>query len=173
MVEIETVSIVFTGLSISLAAFYYIMTLRNAQRTQQQQLETRQAQLFMQIYSGFYDKENMKSILKFINQDKYMKLDFIKFDESQEDLYASFASVANYFEGIGVLVKRRLIDPTLVDDLMSGAATRMWETYGPNIVELREKYGYPQLYEYIEYLHDEIKSIVDKQHPDFKFTGPP
>jgi len=34
MVTVETVSIVFTGLSISLAAFYYISTLRNAQRNQ-------------------------------------------------------------------------------------------------------------------------------------------
>jgi hypothetical protein len=42
-----------------------------------------------------------------------------------------------------VLVKRRLIDPTLVNDLMSGAAMRMCDMYGANIVELRERYGYP------------------------------
>jgi hypothetical protein len=40
---------VFTGLSVSLAAFYYINTLRNAQRTQEMQLENRQVQIFMQI----------------------------------------------------------------------------------------------------------------------------
>jgi len=173
MVEIETVSIVFTGLSISLAAFYYIRTLQNAQRTQQQQLETRQAQLFMQIYSGFYNKETMISIGKFLRQDKYVKLDFLKYDESQEDLYASFYSVANYLEGVGVLVKRRLIDPTLVDDLMSGAIMRMWDMHGPNIVELRERYNYPQLYEYIEYLYNEIKPFVDKQYRDYEHTEPP
>ena len=64
MVTIETISIVFTGISISLAAFYYINTLKNAQRArdlslkaQEQASETRQAQLFMQIYSMFSSDE--------------------------------------------------------------------------------------------------------------------
>jgi hypothetical protein len=54
MVSVETISIVFTGLSVSLAAFYYISTLRNAQKTQQIQLETRLAQMFMGIYNQFH-----------------------------------------------------------------------------------------------------------------------
>ena len=36
---------------------YYVLTVRNAQRNQQHQLETRQAQLFMQIYDRFTTKE--------------------------------------------------------------------------------------------------------------------
>ena len=49
MVTVETVSIVFTALSISLAAFYYINTLRNTQRNQQLAMETRKAQHYMQM----------------------------------------------------------------------------------------------------------------------------
>jgi len=41
IVAIETIPIVFTGISISLAAFYYINNLRNNQRNQQMQLEPR------------------------------------------------------------------------------------------------------------------------------------
>ena len=51
MVDFQTISIVFTGLSISKAAFYYISALRNSRMTQEHALETRQAQLYMQIYS--------------------------------------------------------------------------------------------------------------------------
>ncbi|MCW4020706.1 MAG: hypothetical protein NWF14_05720 [Candidatus Bathyarchaeota archaeon] len=39
MVSVETISIVFTGLSVSLAAFYYISTLRNANRMRELTLE--------------------------------------------------------------------------------------------------------------------------------------
>jgi hypothetical protein len=53
MVEQITFQTIFQFLQtvgILVGVFYYIMTLRNSQRTQQQQLETRQAQLFMQIF---------------------------------------------------------------------------------------------------------------------------
>jgi len=60
MVDYSTLSIVFTGLSISIAAFYYISTLRNTRRNQEltlraqeQAVETRQAQLFMEMYRDF------------------------------------------------------------------------------------------------------------------------
>ena len=59
MVDAQTVSIVFAGLSIGLAAIYYMMTLRNSQKAQQLQLETRQAQLFMQIYYTWSSSETI------------------------------------------------------------------------------------------------------------------
>ena len=60
MVDFQTISIVFTGLSISIAAFYYINTLRNSRMTQEHALETRQAQLYMQLYSFYDNKEFLK-----------------------------------------------------------------------------------------------------------------
>ena len=51
MVDVQTISIVFAGLSIGVAAIYYTLTLRNTQRAQQIQIDTRQAQLFMNIYN--------------------------------------------------------------------------------------------------------------------------
>ena len=63
MITIETISIVFTGLSISLAAFYYINTLRNTRRNQELQLETRQAQLFMTTWQTIFQKRVQDSSL--------------------------------------------------------------------------------------------------------------
>ena len=67
MVTIKTVSIVFTGLSVSLAAFYYISTLRNAQRTQEMQLETRQTQIFMQIYQQLNSEDSFRTWAELMN----------------------------------------------------------------------------------------------------------
>ena len=65
-------------------------------------------------------------------------------------------------------MKRKLVDPSIVVELMSGASMRIWEQYGPNIIKSRQKYNYPQLYEYIEYLYDTIKPLVEAKHPEFK-----
>ena len=42
---------------------YYIMTIRNQQKNQDMQLETRQAQLFMQIYNRFNDRDIQQSTI--------------------------------------------------------------------------------------------------------------
>ncbi len=67
MVSVETVSIVFTGLSVSLVAFYYISTLRNAQKTQQLALESRQTQIFMQIYQQLNSEESFTTWAELMN----------------------------------------------------------------------------------------------------------
>ena len=61
MVDVQTLSIVFAGLSIGLAAIYYMMTLRNQDRT-------RQTQLFMQIYDRYMDKEFQAIEAEIFNQ---------------------------------------------------------------------------------------------------------
>ena len=70
-------------------------------------------------------------------------------------------------EMYGLMVRRGLIDVSLVDDLFSGGVLIMWEKYGPIVEELRVRWGYPQLQEHQEYLYEEIKKIVEKQHPDY------
>lgn len=168
MVSVETVSIVFTGLSVSLAAFYYMSTLRNAQRTQQLQLETRQAQLFMQIYGQW---NTMEFGLQY---EKSMRMEWTDFDDfngkylGDIETYTGWRMMARFFEGIGVLVKRGLIDVTLVDDLMSGEAMRYWEMFKPLIEETRERLDWPQALEWVEYLYDQIRPIVEEQHPELK-----
>jgi len=61
MVDAQTISIMFAGVSIGVAAIYYTLTLRNTQRTQQLQLETRQAQMFLTLYNRILD-ENFAQI---------------------------------------------------------------------------------------------------------------
>ena len=59
MVEITYQMVLSTPqtLSLGVGVIYYIMTLQNTRKNQQLTLETRQAQLFMTIYSRFYTNE--------------------------------------------------------------------------------------------------------------------
>jgi hypothetical protein len=172
MVEIETISIVFTGLSISLAAFYYISTLRNAQRTrelslraQEQALETRQAQLMMQIYGRWSDSDYKRHFHRFQNTMEWTDVDdFIRRYTSDGDLdeFLSFSTVISFYEGIGVLVKRDLIDKYLVDDLLGGDIVQSWEKVSTLVPESRKR-GYPTWLECFELLYNEIKPIYESQ----------
>jgi hypothetical protein len=165
MVNIETLSIVFTGLSISLAAFYYISTLRNAQKAQKLQIETRQAQLFMPIYSTSYSEEHIKALeevrqWEWEDYDDYMA----KYgSEANPEAYMMYRKLFGYLEGLGVLVRRGLIDPSLVDDLMSGFIIRFWEKFEPYFVERRRRLNWPQVGEQIEYLYSQVRPIAERQ----------
>jgi hypothetical protein len=51
LVDVQTVGVLVTAASVSVAAIYYIFTLRTNQKNLKMNLETRQAQLFMQMYT--------------------------------------------------------------------------------------------------------------------------
>ncbi len=170
MVNLETLSIVFTGLSISLAAFYYINTLRNTRKNQDLQLETRQAQLFMQIYNTWTSREsiNIRTELRTWTWTDYD--DFIqKYGEANNpEAWSSFQELANFYEGIGVLIKRKLIDPAFVDDLMSGETLWGWVKFGAIVREYRVRKNAPYFYEFWEYLYNAVSAIAHEQHPELK-----
>lgn len=137
---------------------YYVMTVRNQNRA-------RQAQLFMQIFSRQYDVEQRRS-LYIIENIEYENLDdFLEKygPETNPDVYFRGSSLGTYFEGVGVLVKRKLIDPSMVDDLMSGRIIDYWEANRRWVLEMRERTGDYEMIEHVEYLYDVIKSIQDKQ----------
>jgi hypothetical protein len=68
MVDVQTIGVLVTAASVSVAAIYYMFTLRinmkNQElnlKSQQQADETRQAQLFMQVFSRYHEEEFWKA----------------------------------------------------------------------------------------------------------------
>ena len=142
MVTIETISIVFTGISISLAAFYYINTLRNTRRNQELQLETRQAQLFMTLFNTIYNQDIWQLIDEIRN---YSFTDYNDFLEkygpvNNPDAYAKLNNVFWLFTEMGNLVYRGLITLRDAGHLMGSSPISIWRKYGPIIEGLRVDY---------------------------------
>ena len=164
MVDIQNLPVVMTGIGLIVAIMYYTLTLRNATKT-------RQAQLYMQIYDKWSSPEFNQQWGEIINNWEWEDFDDFneKYGSENNSLGLSkWFSTAAYFEGIGVLVKRKLIDVSLVDDLMSGYIIRFWLKFSPIIVEWRERYDWPQALEWAEYLYNEISQIAEQQHPELK-----
>jgi hypothetical protein len=57
LVDVQTIGVLVTAASVSVAAIYYIMTLRTQQANMKTTLETRQAQLLMQIYNRVSNRD--------------------------------------------------------------------------------------------------------------------
>jgi len=144
-----------------------VMDLRHMRQTRDTELETRQAQLFMQIYDRFESSEFQRNDYLFM---QWEWGDFEDFRERYGDAesYSIHSSIGTFYEGIGVLMNRGLIDVELVDDLMSGCILRYWEKIKPVNDMWRERYRWPQSYEWLEYLYGRIKPLAERQHPEIR-----
>ena len=157
MIDYSTLSIVLTGLGIIGAIVYYTLTLRNATKT-------RQAQLFMSIYNRFHEVEFWKHLQE-IRQWEWESLEeyYEKYDSNPE-MAAKWVSIGSFFEGMGVMVKRNLIDVTVVDDLMSGPLMGLWQKWEPTILEQRRRRNMPTMWEWYEYLYEEVRKVSEREH---------
>ena len=162
MVDAQTISIIFAGVSIGLAAIYYMMTLRNQDRT-------RQTQLFMSLFETYMEESYQISEATMLNDWQWNDFeDFMEKYGYKTENYGMFVKEGTFLEAIGVLVNRGMIDITLVDDLMSGSILKWWEKFEPVQLEIRERFNWPQNAEWGEYIYKQIKPIVEEQHPELK-----
>lgn len=155
---LQTIGIGIAATSVVVGVMNSIMMSRRAERHRQTDVETRQAQLFMQIYNYYNDREFAKLLaeLQFLWEWED-EVDFWEKygPEKNIDAYSMWASVFNFFKGVGVLVKRKQIDISVVYDLMSSFLVPFWIKFEPMIKIHRERYNRPTAWEGAEYLYNE------------------
>jgi hypothetical protein len=143
-VDIQTVSIAIASASVLVAATYYVLQIRH-------QTKLRQTDLVMRLYSTFGSKEF---------QDAWTRIESIEFKNYDEYVkkYGSgdYVQCATFFEGIGVLLKKKLIDINLVDALFGIPLVYMYERMKPLIEGNREQFHNQRVFEYFEYVHNEM-----------------
>jgi len=165
MVTVETISIVFTGLSVSLAAFYYISTLRNAQRNRQLQLETRQLDLYMKWQMELTKPDVMKNLNDVFALEWQDFNDFRrKYDHTinPEDS-SKRLSTWYYFNSLGYLLSRGMIDSDSVHEMVGVQMLGHWIKFEPIIQGYRKLHGRPELWMWFEHLADEMKKVRERK----------
>ena len=158
-------------LSVALALVYNAINVKNANMTQKMSLETRQAQLFMNIYDTWTSKENQ------LDLEKMWCWDFRTFDEffdkcgpeTNPDDHAIWDCITSRLDGIGVLLKRGLIEPNLTYDLLYGSVIELWKRFIPVILEYRDRNKAPEAWADLEYLYHEMVKIKKEKSA----TAPP
>lgn len=141
------------------------MVLRNANKT-------REAQLFMQIYRDWKDPDRVSMENEIVRDWSWEDYDdFVAKYVSNREEYLKLSHVTAYYEGIGIMVHRKLVDPNLIENLMSSSIIETWEKLEPMIAEIRVRENYPQVVEWFEYLYDVIKPITEREHPEYRTNG--
>jgi hypothetical protein len=75
-----------------------------------------------------------------------------------DDWFPDYGTLLTFFEGLGILVKKGLIDISLVEDLLANRIIWFWETHmEPTIDTTRTFTRDPTQYDHIEYLYHEMK----------------
>jgi hypothetical protein len=142
---LQTISIAIASAGVFLAAVYYILQLRH-------QTEMRKTDLVMRLYSAFGSPE-------FVEAWEIIRKRDLTDLETYEKEYglSAYMQVSTLFEGVGILLSRRLIDKDLADDLFSVPVRLAWERMKTLIQEDRKQTNEPRTWEWFEHLYNEMK----------------
>ena len=144
MIDIPSISALVAAVGVIVGVVFAVLQLRNLVRT-------RQTDLVMRVYSTFGSKEFQREWTRIWNTEYKNHKDFLK----KEKLVAPEAGL--FFEGVGVLLYRKLIDISLIDDLFSGPIKMTWEKMKPIVEDARKQLDQPQYAEWVEYLYNEMQ----------------
>lgn len=167
MVDISTISIMIAAGSVVAGISLAVLQLRNL-------VKTRKTGVVINLYGTFGSEEFRIKLLEL------MALEFRDYDDyvnkygpyfSNNPASRTVAVVGVYFEGVGVLLHRGLIDAEFTYDLLSSPVEFTWEKMKPIVEGLRVQMGRSDPYMFFEYLYNEMKRIDRKRGiPDSKQT---
>ena len=159
LVDIQTISIVIASASVVAGVIYYSLQIRHQNLQIQQQNKIRQTDLVTKLsYDISTNKEFLEALV-----DTY-EVEFKDYDDfvkrygkpiSRNQVPMSFMMMGNFFEQIGVLFRNGLIDASLISQLFP--IDIVWEKMKPLVEGMRKEYHQPELFEWFEYLYNEMK----------------
>jgi hypothetical protein len=159
MVDITEISAVVAATGVLVGVAYYILDMRN-------QSKVRQTDLILRLQSDWRSRQLRESYrvvmnMKFKDYDEYAKKHpWMEGAETPET--RAVHEVGSFFDSIGILLHRKLIDIEMVDELFSFYIKAAWEKLKPAI-EGRRKELTPKLRKWFEYLYNEMQKREQRQ----------
>jgi hypothetical protein len=167
MASFEFLAIILTGLGLTASISYYAMVLRNQNKTQLMQIETRRANILMNLHSEWGKNEYQKASwtvmgLTFEDYDDFVNKygPTTEYSEVNQEIF----KVGWFFNGLGSLLHKGFASLDLVDELFGYMVIWLWEIMRPIIVESRTRYNQPESLEWFEYLYNEIQTFRETQN---------
>ena len=154
IVDLTEISVIVATAGVLVGVVYYILAIRN-------QAQTKQTDLVMRLYATFSTSEFQDAWTKV--RKRAPKADIADIDEFDEKVgLREFNQVCLFFEGIGILLQRKLVDARMVEDLFGGSVDRAWGYVRKAVYHGRQQMNDPTIYYYFEYLYNEMKKREQK-----------
>ncbi len=151
MLDIPSISAIVAAISVAVGVIFAIFQMRDAAKT-------RHTGLIIQLNPAL--KVTMSELIEYIS--KIWNLEFKDYKEYQEkygDPLSDKAlhTITGYNDGLGFLLHKRLINIETIEYILSGSTTGLWKKLKLIIEGMRKQYNMPKLFEWFEYLYNEMK----------------
>jgi hypothetical protein len=153
MVDITEISAMVAAAGVMIGVVYYILEIRH-------QTILRQTDLVMRLFSTFASEDHRTAGKKVIwityeDYDDYVK----KYGapNSEEPIPTAVDTVLYFYEEVGVLLSKKLINIDLIDQLFGYNIMLVGAKIMPIIEEGRKRLNVPRFWTNFEYLYNEMK----------------
>ena len=145
MLDVPSISAIIAAIGVIVGVVLAVLELRNITKT-------RQMELIMGLYSTFIAKEFQDAY------ETFWTADFENYGEVvRKGHLTKLRTIGGFFEGIGVLLYRKLVDIGLVDDLFRESIKVMWGKARAPLCDARQRFNIPSYGRYFEYLYNELQ----------------
>jgi hypothetical protein len=157
MIDISTVSIVIASAGVLAGVTYYILEIRHQRRLRQTESVIRLSPWFNMNAREVQEAINQVCSIEYEDYADYLA----KYSEKPEHM--TLKILGNYFEGIGILVYRKLVEADIIYDFWGEIIQSTWEKIKPLIADMRKNSGSLKMFEFWEYLYGEMKKTEQKR----------
>jgi hypothetical protein len=148
-------------IGVIVAVGYYILNIQN-------QRETRQAQLFMQLFDKYREKERWRDGWDLLQMEWDDVDDFFNRFDSSVDIenFEKRYNIWSFYDGMGMLLKKGLVDKEMIFYLMGGyGGYWSWNKFKEVIEASRLRMNNPDHFAMFEYLASEMQKMKQqKEH---------
>ena len=171
MVSIEAIALVLTGLGLTASIIYYANIIQNANKA-------RQTHQYMEIFQSKHDLEGYKSgffimNMKWTDFNDYMAKYSI---ETNPEAAAIVESQTSYMEGLGIMVKQKMVDIETVFQMIGTKVILYWFILESMLKEFRKpEWDTPDYMKNFEYLANKMIEMRKQRGlpiPHTKFIHP-
>jgi hypothetical protein len=163
--DVQTIGVLVTATSVTIAAIYYVLSLRVSQRNMKHTLETRQAQFMMQLNESMTNVEVWKNHIELMNMEWTDLDDFEKKWGSGGNLEAAAKRLDMWwrYSFVGGLLQRNLVDREWLYNAYSAIIILQWFKWEPIIMQSRKFFNNPQYGADFEYLAKELIKMDEQK----------
>jgi hypothetical protein len=151
MVDIQAFSIVIASAGVLAGVIYYILEIRHQSRLRQTESVIRLSPFFNMNAREMQEAITRVCSIEYENYDDYLE----RYSGKPENTMLKI--LGNYFEGIGILVSKKLVEADIVYNFWGDIIQSSWEKIKPMIVDMRKDSGDLKMFVFWEYLYNEMK----------------
>jgi hypothetical protein len=161
VVDITEVSAMVAAAGVLAGVVYYVLDMRNQARVRKTDLIVRITPWFNLGPKEFAETANTMMALTYKDYDDFVRKYGSLYSGKPEATVVRM--LMNWAEGVGMLLKRNLIDVDIVFDAYGTIASVLWEKVKPLVEGYRKENSDPQAWSFVEYLAKELEKREQQQ----------